>query len=88
MRLRQRKGSTGMVRPGAMATYGVVARPWTKLDAMWLATADATRQVSAISGHVPETLTSVTLQHAVRRLRYSILIHFWDIASIVSQGVS
>lgn len=52
-----------------MATYRVVARPWAKLDAVRFATADAAWQVPAIGGHVPETLTPVALQHAVRRLR-------------------
>lgn len=56
-----------MVGSGAMTAYGIVARPGTEFDAVRLATADAARQMSAISGHVPKALASVTLQHAVRK---------------------
>ena len=78
----QRKGFTGVVGSGTMATYRVIPRPWTKFNAVWFAAADAARQMSAISGHVPETLTSVALQYTIR-LRYIFLICLWDIVSIV-----
>jgi len=66
-----------------MATYRVVPRPWTKFNAVRLAATDAARQVPAIGSYVPETLTSVALQHAVHCLRYILLIRFRDIISVV-----
>lgn len=61
---------SGMMRPGTVAAYRIIARPGTKLDAVRFAAADAARQMPTIGGHVPKTLAPVTLQHAVRRLRY------------------
>lgn len=79
----EKKGFTGVVGPGAMATYRVIPRPRAKFNAVWFAAANAAWQMSAISGHMPETLTSVALQYAVRRLRYIFLIRLWNIISIV-----
>jgi len=66
-----------------MATYRIVPRSWAKFNAVRLAATDAARQVQAIGSHVPETLTSVALQHTVHHLRYIFLIRFRVIISVV-----
>lgn len=62
------KLSTGMMRPGTVTAYWIITWPRTEFDAVRLPAADATWQMSTIGSHVPETLASITLQHAIRRL--------------------
>lgn len=51
-----------------MTAYRIVSGSWTKLDAVWLAAAHASRQMTAIGRDMPKSLTAIALQYAIALL--------------------
>lgn len=57
---------TSMMRSGAVTAYRIVPRSGTKIDAVVLAAANASRQMTTVSGNVPEALATVALENVLR----------------------
>lgn len=51
----------GVMGAGTMTADGIIAGPGAELDAVGFPAPYATRQMSAVRGHVPETLAAITL---------------------------